>query len=96
MFCNERPIFGLKCPFRSVQYPDGRVLGSLCGKMAQNMFSEGHKYLRIFLGGGMPPLSLGAPTFCSIYAILGKIKGPLEGGEASQPPKKILCYLRPS
>ena len=51
MFCNERPIFGLKCPFRSVSYPDGRVLGILCGKMAQNMFLEGHKYLRFFLGG---------------------------------------------
>ena len=45
------------------------------------------------LGGGMPPLSLWAPTFCSIYAILGKIKGPLEGGEASQPPKKNSLLL---
>ena len=41
----------------------------------------------------MPPLPLGAPTFCPIYAILDKIKGPLEGGEASQPPKKNSLML---
>ena len=29
------PIFGLKCPLRSVQYPDGRVLRGLYEKTAQ-------------------------------------------------------------
>ena len=54
------PIFGLKCPYRCVQCPDGRVLGWSGWKTAQKCLLEGPKVFQIFFwGGGMllsPPL----------------------------------------
>ena len=48
------PIFGLKCPYRFVQCPDGRVLKGLHWKTAQKRFLEGPKVFQIFFwGGGM-------------------------------------------
>ena len=96
MFCNERPIFGLKCPFRSVQYPDGRVLGSLCGKMAQNMFLEGHKYLRIFFGGvGCLPSPLEHLHFAQYMLFWAKLRGPWREGRHPNLPKKFSVTYDP-
>ena len=53
------PIFGLKCPYRFVQCPDGRVLKGLHWKTAQKRFLEGPKVFQIFFWGGemlLPPL----------------------------------------
>ena len=48
------PIFGLKCPYRCVQCPDGRVLGWSGWKTAQKCLLEGPKVFQIFFwGGGM-------------------------------------------
>ena len=47
------PIFDLKCPYRSVQYPDGRVLRGLCGKTPQNMNSRRVRSNREFFLGGL-------------------------------------------
>ena len=94
IFCNERPIFGLKCPFRSVQYPDGRVLGSLCGKMAQNMFLEGHKYLRIYFWGvGCLPSPLEHLHFAQYMLFWAKLRGPWREGRHPDPPQKNSLLL---
>ena len=54
------PIFGLKCPYRCVQCPDGRVLGWSGWKTAQKCLLEGPKVFQIFFWGWwdapFPPL----------------------------------------
>ena len=52
------PIFDLKCPYRSVQYPDGRVLRGLCGKTPQKHVLGGSKVTENFFGrlGCLPSL----------------------------------------
>ena len=82
------PIFGLKSPYRSVQYQDGRVLRGLCGKTPQK---QGHKYQRIFFGGvGCLPSPLEHLHFAQYMLFWTKLRGPWREGRHPNPPKKIL------
>ena len=85
------PIFGLKSPYRSVQYQDGRVLRGLCGKTPQK---QGHKYQRIFLGGlGCLPSLQGPLNFVQNSIYWAKCRCSKGEGRHPTPQEKILRYL---
>ena len=91
------PIFGLKCPYRCVQCPDGRVLGWSGLKTAQKHLLEGSKVSQKKKLGGWdtsPPPQNHQKLPKIVY--FGQNLGVLRGGkEHPTTPKKYLEYFWP-